>query len=338
MADKKREQELGEAARKLLLAGEHRQAEYMLWEIVRTAPRAPTTTYLLGLSILYQRRFREARRLIDRAYELRLWVNDRIVMPFTVEILADAAAAQPDWEWPRYQRARERWRSVGLTVTSAMNHLAKVADAVPTFVQVGANDGRRGDPIYELVRDLGLRGLLVEPQPEPFATLEKNYEGVEGLRFENAAVTDEDGPAEMVTTLDRSTIGSMTPTRNILKLRKEQELAKIVVAGLTFDSIMKRQQMDRFDLLQIDTEGFDYRVLRQVDLRRRGVKVVNLEYYCLPVSERLAACEQLDAADFVWDFGRMDLLAVRRDVFEDAFCVTEMTAEPPPSTEPTRLC
>ena len=64
MADKTRQKELGDAAKAALLEGDYRKAEYLLWEIVRTAPRAPTTTYLLGLSMLWQRRFAEARRML----------------------------------------------------------------------------------------------------------------------------------------------------------------------------------------------------------------------------------------------------------------------------------
>ncbi len=327
MADKK-QQELSEMARKWLFEGEFRRAEYALWEIVRAAPRAPTATYLLGLTILAQRRFADSRPLIDRAYELRLWVDDRMVMPFTVELLTDAAAELPEWEWPRYQLARERWRSVGLSVKAAVERLANEKQGPVSFVQIGANDGRSGDPLHKLVRKHGLRGLLVEPQPEPYARLKANYAEVEGLRFENAAVGPKDAPIDMVTTSDRSTIGSILPDRNILKLRGDDELKTIRVDGLTFDSLMKKHDIGQFDLLQIDTEGYDYRVLQQVDLREHDVVVVNLEFYCLPVSERLAACDQLDEAGFAWDFGKMDLVAVKRGAFDEAFCITEMNPVP----------
>lgn len=327
MTDPTPKQDLGEVCRAAILAGEFSKAEYLLWEYLRDHPRAPMTTYLLGLAILCQRRFAEARRLIDRAYELRLWLADRFATPMAIEILKDAADAIPGWTWPLYQLERERWRSVGLSLESAATHLVALRRPVE-FVQIGANDGKKGDPLHALVRRLELRGLLVEPQPVSFAKLRENYAGVEGLQFENAAIAEEDGPVVLTTTSDRETIGSLLPDRNILKLGRH-EVEQIRVNGLRFDTLLAKHGIERFDLLQIDTEGFDYRVLRQVDLASRGVKVVNLEYYCLPVSERLAACEGLRAAGFASFFGEMDMLSVRRDVFEDAFCITDLLRPAP---------
>lgn len=335
MSAKTRQTELGKQAKALLFEGDFRRAEYVLWEIARTSPRAPTSTYLLGLSILYQRRFREARRLIERAYRLRLWLDDRIGVPLTIEVLREAAEALPTWAWPHYQLLRERWRSVGMTLVAAVTHLAETRDKTPVFVQIGANDGRSDDPMNELVRKGKTVGLLVEPQEEPFTRLKENYQGVDGLKFEMAAVANEDGPLTMVTASDRSALGSVTPDRNILRLRKGDALSEITVQGLTFESLLAKHDINRFDVLQIDTEGFDYQVLRQVDLARRGVCVVNLEYYCLPVEERLAACRQLDAAGFALRFGEMDLLGVRRDEFEDVFCLTDLTAPSNDITSPT---
>jgi hypothetical protein len=61
------------------------------------------------------------------------------------------------------------------------------------FVQVGAFDGRTNDPIHDLVRRHGWRGVLVEPQPEPFARLRETYAGVDGLVLVNAAVAEQRG-------------------------------------------------------------------------------------------------------------------------------------------------
>jgi len=326
MTDHPLEKELREASRELLLTGDYRRAEYLLWEIVRAQPRAPTATYLLGLATLYQKRFGEARRLIDRAYQLCLWVDDRMVAPMAAEILSEAQGALPGWDWARYQSARERWRATGLSLVAAVEHHATMNPGPPlTFIQVGANDGRSGDPLRKLIKRGTLRGLMVEPQPEPFGRLVERHAGVAGLSFENAAITDHDGPIEMVTATDRSTLGTLVPDRNILSRRKARTLSRVTVAGLSFASLLTKHSIERFDLLQIDTEGYDYEVLKQVDLNARGVRIVNLEYYCLPIAERLAACAQLESAGFASFFGERDLLAVRRDEFEEPFCITDLS-------------
>src|SRR5262245_11123069 len=66
-----------------------------------------------------------------------------------------------------------------------------------TFLQVGANDGLRNDPIREFVVRDRWSGLLVEPLPDVFEMLQRNYRHVQGGRlvFVNAAVSDADGDA-----------------------------------------------------------------------------------------------------------------------------------------------
>ena len=44
------------------------------------------------------------------------------------------------------------------------------------FVQIGANDGINHDPLHEYVTKYNLSGLVVEPQPDVFELLRKNYE------------------------------------------------------------------------------------------------------------------------------------------------------------------
>lgn len=313
----------GAQARELFEQGRFGEAEQLLWEILRTSPAAPTTTYLLGLAVLQRGRVREARRLIDRAYELQPWIDDRVRLPDPLTVLRRAEQDAPDWLWPRYQLRRERWRAIGLTLRSASEHLVVTSPTAPRFVQIGANDGMRGDPLRPVIAELGLRGLFVEPQPEPFEKLRRNYESLDGYQFAQVAVTEEDGPVIMTTATSRTTLGTIDPSRNLMRNRRE-DVAQIEVRGLTFESLMREYGIERAEIFQIDTEGFDYKILKQIPLGPIGAEVVNMEFFCLPLSERIAAFDHFDAAGFAWFFGGMDLLAVRRATFEDRFCITEV--------------
>src|SRR5580658_9569628 len=61
------------------------------------------------------------------------------------------------------------------------------------FIQIGSNDGRSGDPIYQYVKQFKWTGILVEPVPHVFKRLRQTYRQMEGLFFVNAAVDVEDG-------------------------------------------------------------------------------------------------------------------------------------------------
>jgi FkbM family methyltransferase len=315
--------QLGDVARSLYDAGQYNDAEYVLWEVLRTSPRAPTSTYLLGLCLLFEGKLTEGRRMIERAYELRHWLDDRVNSPQVFEMLDQVEASFPEWEWPRYQRLRERWRAVDLDLGNAVEHIASSAEHQLSFVQIGANDGRSGDPLRGVIPRHALTGLFVEPQADPFERLQERYGNVPDLRFAQVAITEVDGPVTLFTDPSRTTLGTLTPDRNIMRDRSASSVG-VTVDGRTFGSLVAEFGLGDFDMLQLDTEGFDYKILRQVPLNAHRVSIVNMEYFCLPVSERLAAGLLLEEAGFALFFGRMDVLAVRLDRFEERFCITRI--------------
>jgi hypothetical protein len=64
-------------------------------------------------------------------------------------------------------------------------------------MQIGAMDGISFDPIHHVVKDLAWRGLYVEPLPDIFQKLKKNYVGHRGLRFVRTAISGHDGTVRM---------------------------------------------------------------------------------------------------------------------------------------------
>src|SRR5437762_11064199 len=78
------------------------------------------------------------------------------------------------------------------------NELA--SDPMFFFVQIGANDGIRVDPLRPSVLRHRLRGLFIEPLPDLFERLVDNYAGHMGLLFENCAISDHDGTQRMYRT------------------------------------------------------------------------------------------------------------------------------------------
>ena len=65
-----------------------------------------------------------------------------------------------------------------VVVDAVRRHLA-MGRALDTFwcVQVGAHDGVSFDPVREYIAGYGFPALLIEPQPDIFTRLKKNYQG-----------------------------------------------------------------------------------------------------------------------------------------------------------------
>lgn len=168
------------------------------------------------------------------------------------------------------------------------------------FIQVGANDGLNYDPIREYVTRYHWRGILVEPQPKLFSELVKNYTSEPQLIFENIALAHSDGEATLYAFKESDSLprhASMLASFNRELIAGNGfgyrgEIEELRVPALTAASLLSKHRISEIDLLQIDTEGFDYEVIRM--FLQTGVKpsIINFESGCLD-AETLCECLRL---------------------------------------------
>jgi FkbM family methyltransferase len=193
----------------------------------------------------------------------------------------------------------------------------------PVLVQIGANDGVRADPVRHLIQRFGLSGLLVEPLPDLFARLQANYAGHANLKFEQSAVGEYDGEIPLYRVRPDPALpdwlqGIASLNRDHLTSTKfefdqfEKYVEEVTVPVLTLASLLRKHGMSDIGLLQIDTEGFDCRIVESAI--RSGVRpaIINYEHIHVHAIQQ-AACKRLladNGYDFV-DVG-IDTLAVRR--------------------------
>lgn len=170
------------------------------------------------------------------------------------------------------------------------------------FIQVGANDGSFGDPLRKYVLKFPWHGVLVEPQPDVFVRLCANYAEVgDRLIFENAAIASgvseiamyRVGAAGSAAAYSES-VSSMDPkvAARQLKVRKSQ-LERILVPCTTLDRLVEKHGIKKIDILQIDAEGQDCKVLTTLDLSRHTPLIVQFEHGHLPFREVDAAVQYL---------------------------------------------
>jgi len=190
--------------------------------------------------------------------------------------------------------------------------LAAFAEAFPEarFVEIGANDGEQHDHLRPIVLERRWRGILVEPVPYVFERLRRNYAGVDHVILENAAIADRDGelPFFHLREADRATervpqwydaIGSFS-REAVLSHRPQiadidERLVETAVPTLSFDSLLARHSFDAVDLVVVDTEGYDWEVLRTIDLDRHRPALIVYEHFHLDPDVRAAAREHLEA-------------------------------------------
>ena len=182
------------------------------------------------------------------------------------------------------------------------------------FVQIGAHEGDEGDPLASCIRLGKLRGVLVEPQEAAFAVLKRNYADQPQLAFERAAIAPADGLAKFYRAdpefwkahgLPRgidSQIASLDPAQirfhvelfggKALAARESDYLRFDEIPALTLATLLAKHGIARPNLLQIDTEGFDYAVIRMIDWANPP-DLIHYETVHLAVADRKAAWDLL---------------------------------------------
>lgn len=147
-----------------------------------------------------------------------------------------------------------------------------------TFVQVGSNDGRTGDPLFATVKRAEVRGLLIEPIPELFERLTSTYADKRGLVFVKAAVAEDDRSRKFYWVPPRpgdpiwvDQLGSFSLDVILSHAHEIPGIADRVeamsVQCRTLSSLIAEHGFTRVDLLHIDAEGSDLAILKTLDFR-----------------------------------------------------------------------
>jgi len=176
----------------------------------------------------------------------------------------------------------------------------------PVFVvQVGANDGKAFDPLRESIVEHELPGLLVEPLPDVFDELRRNYAGVPGLIFENVAIGPEEGRRPFFRVRPGHDgpemwqgLGSFDRGHLERSGVPPSEIQTCTVDVVPIRTLLEKHRITDITLLQVDTEGFDDHIVRAT--LESGVlpRVINYEHCHLPPRRRAALKELLVAKGY----------------------------------------
>lgn len=193
------------------------------------------------------------------------------------------------------------------------------------LIQIGANDGVTNDPVRKIILDFKIPSLLIEPQPEIFKMLKTAYNGVPGVRFENCAVDKADGTKELffvrpgVTGYPAWATGIASfDKQTLLKHRRvlpdlENNLGKADVPAFTFTSLLKRHGIDSILLLQLDTEGYDFELLKDIIGLGFIPKLIQYEHKHLSFSDQAACRRLLSEKGYSFLSRKEDTIAIHKD-------------------------
>ncbi len=216
---------------------------------------------------------------------------------------------------PRVGRPRALRDRPELEFTSMLEFV--VADHGKTgedffFVQIGAFDGVTADPLHELVRRHHWRGVLVEPQAEAFESLKRNYRGQPGLSFFNVAIGPRDGEVTLFTRAGGLAQVASVDRHLVVKPGRRRVEARRVPCWTVARLLKEAAAPATVDLLLIDAEGLDYRIIRSIDFGAVRPAIIHYEHMILSRRDRNACLELLAAHGYRFILGDQDTIAYRR--------------------------
>ncbi len=186
------------------------------------------------------------------------------------------------------------------------------------FIQVGANDGLINDPLIQLIRMYAWKGILLEPQTFVFETqlvpLHKKSKGIVTI---NAAIGNNDGKMPLYTfgfsnkrwatglaSFERTTLENKINDgyvermakkfRDQLPPEKKDWIQSIPVSILCFETLIDQYNIQSLDLLQIDTEGLDAKIIDWFPFHLLKPTVISFEHENLLASEKKSCYEKLE--------------------------------------------
>jgi FkbM family methyltransferase len=159
-----------------------------------------------------------------------------------------------------------------------------------TVVQIGANDGITHDPIHKFIKRDYWQGVLLEPQKYVFDKfLSRIYKKHSNLTVLNAAMGYEDGHSTIykigfsesrwatgLTTFDKATLQKAFDSGHVARkcakenlsipADKAQHIIEEEVRIVSSKTLLDEQKVQKIDLLMIDTEGFDFEIIKMFDV------------------------------------------------------------------------
>ena len=171
-------------------------------------------------------------------------------------------------------------------------NLPRVLSA-PVFVKIGANDGITGDPCSDiLLANTNWKGLLIEPVPYCFDRLKANFQDSRRFRLEQIAVGELAGEATFYY-VDPKAIHRMPnlpawfdqlgsfDKKHIMKHLDgilEPYILECKVQVFPLTDVLIRHRIQDVHLLHVDTEGYDYEVLKSLDFAKFTPFVIFVEH------------------------------------------------------------
>ena len=175
------------------------------------------------------------------------------------------------------------------TQKKILNVFKKEIDTRKSIVVIDIGS-HKGEYIRSIIKNFFIEKIYsFEPNIEIFEILKKNFQNEKKIVINNCGISQEEGFINFNKNLESSssTINKLNENSkyfkkkylllNFLNLKKVSEKIKIKVIRL--ENYLKKEKIKKIEILKIDTEGYEYQVLKSLGDNIKNIQLVHFEHH-----------------------------------------------------------
>ena len=159
-------------------------------------------------------------------------------------------------------------------------------NSLSVLVDVGSH---KGEYINSIKKKFNIQKIYgFEPNPDIYKILKKKIVD-EKINLFNFGISDENGKIEFYKNLETSssTINKLNTKSKYYKKKyfllnifnSKEVIKKIEINVLRLDEFIHLNKIDKIDLIKIDTEGYEFKVIKSLKKKIKNVKIIHLEHH-----------------------------------------------------------
>ena len=173
-----------------------------------------------------------------------------------------------------------------LTLEKILENLF-VNKEIQSIIQIGANDGERFDIINKFVKKYSPFTILIEPIKSNYESLKENYADQKNILYENLAISVDNEISELykvkdekINLYDEHIVGITSFNKNHLINNgvKKKYIVREKVNIIYIKDIILKHSINDLDLLFIDTEGYDAKIVKDFLINSKLRPFIIFEY------------------------------------------------------------
>ena len=204
-------------------------------------------------------------------------------------------------------------------------------------LNIGAMDGVMFDEMIGYTTSYNFKGLYVEPIPYLFEKLKNNIPG--NNFFENSAISDYNGTIKMQIidpeVIDKGLVhpcfygmSAVYPPKNGLGSEFDRPTVEkygmlVDVPCITFNTLMEKHNISKFDVVKIDAEGHDYHIFKQIDLKKYRPSVARIEWINLTNEQQNKIINLFDEHNYKYEINGQDIVGITNELYLELVNVYE---------------